>query len=80
MIDPRHLSVLEWTAQVTPGLSAYGPIPRLTDETRWPLWAALVIALPGLSALHPPRPEGFQTWQTWAFAFNQSIYRQVSPN
>lgn len=69
-ISPRFINVVDWTAQTTTLLAPYGTIPKLLQPDNWRQWAAFVINLPAISALNPPRPEGYETWDAWARQFN----------
>lgn len=73
VIDPRYLTAINWTGQMTPLLSNYGPIPRLTEPSRWKAWAQYVGSLPRIAALNPPNPALYPTWQEWATQFNLTV-------
>lgn len=69
-IDTRFIDAVNWAAQTTTLLAPYGTIPKLTDATKWRDWASIVISLPSIAALNPPRPEPYTEWQQWAKQFN----------
>lgn len=72
-LDPRGLSVVEWTERVNPFLYRYGPIPLLKEPSKWQNWAAAVIMLPGVSKFGPPNPYQFPDWMEWVDAFNRTV-------
>ena len=74
MIDPRHMSVLEWTDQMAATLPF--PVSRLLDTDEWRGWARNLIQYPQVSAFNPPDPEQFNDWQQWAERFNQVVELQ----
>lgn len=69
-IDPRFLTAVNWTGQMTLALATYGSIPTLRGEQDWQHWARAVIALPAIAAINPPLPDHFSHWQDWALQFN----------
>ena len=69
-IDPRFLTAVAWTAQMTLGLAAYGTVPVLRDDAGWRDWALQVVLLPAVAALNPPQPARFADWRQWAAQFN----------
>jgi hypothetical protein len=72
-IDPRFMGAARWTAETSTALSKFGVIPILTDPEDWRSWATFVSTLPAVSALHPPRPVEFATWDAWAHRFNEAL-------
>lgn len=72
-IDPRFTSAPHWTAQTSFVLAPYGTIPVLRDEAEWRSWARYVVGLPAVAAVGAVHPEGYDTWQKWAVAFNSSL-------
>lgn len=72
-IDPRFMSVIDWTAKMGFALGSYGVVPKLLSADDWRGWANYIINLPDIAALDPPRPEPFTAWERWAERFNQSI-------
>lgn len=72
-IDPRGLTVIEWTdSMVFPLLDLARP-SRLDNPDAWHEWALQVIQSPMVSDLNPPDPRGYATWQEWAIRFNQVL-------
>lgn len=72
-IDPRGLTVIEWTDYMAPLLAPFGPIGRLDVPERWREWALSLVGLSGLSKYDVPNPLGFDDWREWAFRFNQAV-------
>lgn len=74
VVDPRYLSIEQWTAFVAESLLPIGDVPRWTDEDGWRQWAQLVRQLPALAPLGIPDPRsGFTTWQEWGYRLNESL-------
>lgn len=73
MIDPRGMTVTDWCDTVTHTLRQYGPIPVLLTAESWPRWAVEVLQIPQVFKYSPPDPRGFDSWQEWAFRFNQAV-------
>jgi hypothetical protein len=67
------IDVVNWAAQTTTMLAPYGTVPKLTDPSQWKSWASVVINIPSIAALGPPRPEPYAEWQDWARQFNQTV-------
>ena len=72
-IDPRYMTVLEWTAQSTQALSKLASIPILLDARGWKFWALNVLQSPKVAAHSPPDPSYFTDWRDWAIRFNQAV-------
>ena len=72
-VDPRGLTVQEWTAFSTPSLSRLTHVPVLHAEKDWWRWAMTIIQAPRVSAHSPPDPRYFKDWREWAFRFNQVV-------
>lgn len=70
-IDPRDMTVQDWTAAVTLDLEQFGSVPQLWDETRWRDWATAVIGMSAISGVVLPDPSGFLHWSEWAARFNE---------
>jgi hypothetical protein len=77
-IDPRGLTVVEWTDYTGSSLDGYGSIPRLDNPERWQDWAATVLGLGQISVINPPDPYEFDDWVLWATRFNQAIDSKLS--
>lgn len=73
ILDPRGLTVVEWTDRVNPFLGRYGTIPILDSPVKWRDWAAAVILFPGISGFNPPNPFQFERWMDWVDAFNKAV-------
>lgn len=73
VVSPHGVEAQRWANEMALSLSAYGTVPRLTDPTKWKIWANNVISLPALAAVQAPRPEQFSTWRDWAAQFNLSL-------
>jgi hypothetical protein len=72
-IDPRGLSVTEWTDAMTLQLLGYSQPPRLDDPDDWRGWALVVVQSPRVATFNPPSPFAFDDWREWAFRFNQMV-------
>lgn len=72
-IDPRFMTVQEWTDSMNFPLVDKVKAPRLDDPTAWKDWAYQVIQSPSISKLNPPDPRLFDDWREWAFRFNQAL-------
>lgn len=73
MIDPRGLSVIEWTDFMTTPLLGYSQPPRLDDPHDWKIWALMVVQAPRIASFNPPNPLEFADWRQWAERFNQAV-------
>lgn len=74
MIDPRGMTVIQWTDRMAETLPF--PTLRLLEEDDWRGWARNLIQYPSVSKFNPPDPEFFIDWQTWAERFNQVVELQ----
>ena len=72
-IDPRMLSVTDWTDSMTFALSGLARPPRLDNPEYWKEWALTVIQAPRVSRYNPPDPRYFEDWREWAFRFNEAL-------
>lgn len=72
-IDPRGMSVIEWTAQTTLTLARLTTVPRLLDPKSWKFWAFNVVQAPKVAVHSPPDPSYFDDWREWAIRFNQMV-------
>lgn len=74
MIDPRYMTVVEWTDRMAETL----PFPafRLLDPEDWRSWARNLIQYPQVSVFGPPNPDQFEDWREWAERFNQVVELQ----
>lgn len=73
ILDPRGLSVIEWTDYINLDVGTQGIVPRLDDPDGWREWAAAVNLLPGISKHLPPNPYEYDDWMAWAFRFNETV-------
>lgn len=78
IIQPDGLTLMQWTDYTGDGLTAYGPVPRLEDETRWQDWGATVLGMGTLRDTMFPNPYNFTDWREWADRFNQVLDSQLS--
>ncbi len=73
MIDPRGMSVTDWTDSMVYTLERYGTIGRLDDPALWQTWALGAGAIPDISRQSPPSPTNYDNWLDWAFAFTRAV-------
>lgn len=73
IIDPRGLTVTEWTDFMADELIGYSLPPRLDNPDEWQTWALVVSQSPRIAAFNPPNPLEYQNWLTWAERFNQTV-------
>lgn len=73
VIDPRGLSVIEWTDYMNDSLLGFSLAPRLDHPDEWRGWALAVCQSPRISARNPPNPLQYDNWQEWAERFNQAV-------
>jgi hypothetical protein len=72
VIDPRRLTLTQWTDAVGLTLATSAPIPKLQGKD-WKSWALNVVEVPTIAALTPPDPRGFLDWRSWAERFVQAV-------
>ena len=72
-IDPRMMTVTEWTDFMAPLLEPFGRMPRLDNPEFWKEWALTLIQRPAIQHFCPPDPRYFEDWEEWAFRFNQAV-------
>lgn len=72
IIDPRGMSVLDWTAQMAINLDPYGFTGVLDNPLAWKVWARNVVEFPAISLANPPDPDDFTDWREWAIRFCQA--------
>lgn len=66
MIDPRGMTLTQWSDAVLL-VSSYAWSPgRLDDEARWQEWAVNLLRTPTFSTQAAPDPYGFTDWRDWA--------------
>jgi len=73
MIDPRNMSVTDWTDSMVYTLEKYGTVSRLDDPDQWQNWALGVVAMFVIGQQNPPNPLSYNDWQEWAFAFTLAV-------
>jgi len=73
ILDPRGLSVMQWTDFMTNELIGFSQPPRLDDPLSWRTWALTVCQSPRIAAFSPPNPFQFSDWREWAERFNQTV-------
>ena len=78
-IDPRFIDVMHWTAMTSTVLAPYGTVPILPGPEQWTRWASIILTIPALAALNPPRPERFADWREWASQFNMAAQLLTTP-
>lgn len=77
IIDPRGMSVIEWTDRVNGLLSPYGATPRLDDLDEWKEWAYGILRVPNIADWGIPSPLYYTSWVAWADDFNKVLPQQV---
>lgn len=73
IVDPRGSTVIEWTDYMGSNLEAFGPLPRVDDESDWRDWAVAANQFPQVAAVNPPNPYDYEDWEAWAMRFIQSV-------
>jgi hypothetical protein len=73
VIDPRHLTVHEWTDAVNLLLATQAPTPKLADAAGWQQWAETLIQTPSVALFTPPDPKGYADWRQWAERFVECV-------
>lgn len=73
MIDPRGMTVTQWTDFMAQNLTGYSQPPRLDDPGEWHMWALIVSQSPRIATFNPPNPLEFTDWRQWAERFNQTV-------
>lgn len=66
MVDPRGLTLTQWTDAVILSVGDAWSFGRLDDEERWQDWATAFLRAPAFSQQGVPDPYGFTDWQEWA--------------
>jgi hypothetical protein len=72
-VDPRFMTVKNWTALTGSMLRRYGFVPQLMEDEAWRAWGETVIEIPAIAALTPPVPKRFVDWRDFAYSLNYSI-------
>lgn len=73
IIDPRGLSVTEWTDFMTDELTGFSTPPRLDRPEDWRGWALVVCQSPRIAVFNPPNPIEYTDWREWADRFNSAV-------
>lgn len=73
MIDPRGMTVTDWTDSMVYTLERYGTVGRLNDPSLWQTWALGAVSIPDVSRQSPPNPTNYDDWLEWAFAFLRAV-------
>jgi|APCry1669192010_1035390.scaffolds.fasta_scaffold71641_2 hypothetical protein len=73
VIDPRGMTVMEWTDRMIPLLIEYGNIGKLDKPSNWQEWARSVILINQQWQNSVPNPYQFKDWLEWAERFLQVI-------
>ena len=72
-IDPRGMTVMQWTDAMTLELTGRSIPPRLDSPRTWQAWALVVSQSPRIATSNPPNPLEFDDWRDWAQRFNQTV-------
>lgn len=72
MIDPRQMTLHQWTDAVNLTLATSAPPMRLLGDD-WLEWAYSTIAIPAVARFSPPVPEGYTDWRLWAERFVECV-------
>ena len=74
-IDPRGMTVIEWSDRMVPELIKNGgDVGRLDDPTQWREWARSVILINNEWQGETPNTYQFDDWQDWAQRFLQVTF------
>jgi hypothetical protein len=73
MIDPRNMTVTDWTDSMVYILEKYGTVSRLDKEEYWQNWALGVVSFFEVGKQNPPNPLNYDDWRDWAFAFTRAV-------
>lgn len=65
-VDPRNLTVTQWTDAVVLTTDSGYSFGRLDDPEKWQAWAVKFCAAPGFAQRNPPNPYQFSDWKIWA--------------
>ena len=72
MIDPRYLTLDQWTNAVNLTLATAAP-PTKVEGDNWALWAYNMISTPSIAGFSPPVPIGYADWRSWAERFVECV-------
>ena len=74
VIDPRGMTVTDWTDRMALQIGNSGVlVERLDDPKEWRDWAAELLDSPTLEGQNAPNPYQFESWVEWAMRFNQAV-------
>lgn len=73
MIDPRFLTVTQWTDAVNLTLATLAPVPVLKGVEGWKEWAYVIVSAPAIAKFSPPLPDRFSDWREWAERFVEAV-------
>jgi|TARA_R110000868_G_scaffold14677_1_gene68044 hypothetical protein len=73
MIDPRNMTVNEWTDAMTYQLERYGTVGKLMNTSDWQGWGLGVVSFFEVGKQNPPNPLEYDDWLEWAFAFTRAV-------
>jgi hypothetical protein len=73
IINPTGAEFFDWANAVSQQLGMHGPTVTLTPDMQWLDWAQRVMQLPQISSQGAARPDSYDNWLAWAYAFNQSV-------
>ncbi len=72
-IDPRGMTVIDWTDNMGFVLDKMVIPERLDDPTKWRGWATNILDTPSFEGQNAPDPYQFDDWMEWAMRFNQVV-------
>lgn len=72
-IDPRGMTVIEWTDRMALPLDSMVIPERLDDPKQWREWATNILDTPNFEGQNAPNPYQFDDWREWAMRFNQVV-------
>ena len=72
-IDPRGMTVIEWTDRMWIMLDKVTLVERLDNPDEWQDWAEGLSDSPSLEGQNIPDPYAFDDWREWAMRYNQVV-------
>lgn len=72
-IDPRGMTLTDWTDNMSFILDKMVLVERLDNEEEWREWATNIIDTPTFEGQNVPNPYQFDDWREWAMRFNQVV-------
>ncbi len=73
VIDPRGLTVMDWTDSMALLLRDNTSAMKLQDPEKWREWASNLIGDPDFVGQNTPDPFQFDDWREWAMRFNSTV-------